>query len=662
MTDTLITNVQQGIIDEVSDAALDVIIQDYLNNPNNGFMDQETVTTIVTDATCTIVTIGFDSTTGDPIEDCVYLDSTSITHIDTTALISVLEWKQTYLEGVKGDAWRTVGQLVITDGNSPNYPLVEFKDILYDFDTTSALDYEITGDATSAQTLYVGDNPGNDSTGTYSGYISDGAGADTIVSNASYLLIGHDTGLGFTTRSLLRFDLDNLPVINEGIDVISAKLWVKRDAYTTSAANLNIYKMLKSNDVGEMSGTATEGLCSWNNQIVGATAPEDIPWSVAGTGADDRETTPTDSVVVTGPNTWMSFEVTVDVRHMVDSTANYGWILTTDDEVSDTDLGILSELAAAGSRPYLELEVYNAPDMGSTYIKFEFPNSSKIEGVIYQPGITGCQDYNGLTNHIFLGFYIGYSENGIDWSYIADANSGIYDATANVELVPDFTDDQIEAESNPFMYSGSCPLPTENIQEIFFGQTVEAKYWCIYFVDIYETLEQYGQGWEVGYSGYTASIADLRFNQVQEHGKLVVVESLPASSIDGDLTYAQNTSDSISLIAQDVWGNLGAPLCIIPKSFNETKILVNARIELTAACQIRIVARHSTSGSIIATLDDFTASAAGIYTMQGAWIVDREYSEILHYSDKSRVHFEGKYPAGGDQTPYIVSTFWVSYK
>ena len=143
MTDTLITEVQQGIIDQIVSSALDVIIWDYLNNPDNGFMVQEEIETITVDASCTVVFFPDTSTT-----DCIFLDSTTVTWIDTTSSLTVEEWKDIYLEGTYNDAMKTQEKIAFLDSNSPNYPLTDYEHILFNFDTEDSLNYPMSPDTT----------------------------------------------------------------------------------------------------------------------------------------------------------------------------------------------------------------------------------------------------------------------------------------------------------------------------------------------------------------------------------------------------------------------------------------------------------------------------------------------------------------------------------
>ncbi len=150
MTDTLITDVQIALIDEVDSTALNVVIWDYLNNPNNGFMDQEELITIIDATACTVVytPTGFDATSVD-LTSCVFIDTTETTFIDTTSLWTVQQWKNLYLETTNNDAMKTLDRIAYTDSRSPNNPLVDWNNDLYSFDTTSSVDFSITEDSTS---------------------------------------------------------------------------------------------------------------------------------------------------------------------------------------------------------------------------------------------------------------------------------------------------------------------------------------------------------------------------------------------------------------------------------------------------------------------------------------------------------------------------------
>ncbi len=119
-------NQSQLGFDTIDTTALNVLIQDYLETPDNGYM-LETVEEWNDDTTSYVTYV---------------TDSTSPT-------ITVLEWKELYLEQTLNQSYLQNGQISIRDSNSPNYPLINFKDKLFDFDTTTSIDYSILADATA---------------------------------------------------------------------------------------------------------------------------------------------------------------------------------------------------------------------------------------------------------------------------------------------------------------------------------------------------------------------------------------------------------------------------------------------------------------------------------------------------------------------------------
>ena len=151
MTDTLITDVQQGIIDQLDSTALNAIIWDYLNNPDNGFMDSEQVVVVTDATTCTLSypEIPDDATSAiDTTAECIFIDTTTVTSIDTTSLWTVEEWKDVYYELTFNDAMKTIEKIGFLDSNSPNNPLTGYEDILFNFDTSESLDYPMSPDTT----------------------------------------------------------------------------------------------------------------------------------------------------------------------------------------------------------------------------------------------------------------------------------------------------------------------------------------------------------------------------------------------------------------------------------------------------------------------------------------------------------------------------------
>ena len=148
----------------IDTSELDDIINDFLMTPDNGFLPSEEEYRITTDEICDYEYAGIDATSGDIIQpyppdstsnfayyDWVCVDQTNVltTVIDSTSpSITVLQWKQLYLEETYQDMFNDQTQIGISDHNSPNYPLVDFKGIIFDFDTASSVDYPITPDTT----------------------------------------------------------------------------------------------------------------------------------------------------------------------------------------------------------------------------------------------------------------------------------------------------------------------------------------------------------------------------------------------------------------------------------------------------------------------------------------------------------------------------------
>ena len=124
ISDVILYLAQQDAIDfsVVDTAGLDDVINDFLLTPDNGFLPATEEYSIITDEVCDYVYAGLDATSGDIIEpyppdstsnfayyDYVCVDQTNVvtTVIDSTSPdITVLQWKQTYLEETYQDIQR----------------------------------------------------------------------------------------------------------------------------------------------------------------------------------------------------------------------------------------------------------------------------------------------------------------------------------------------------------------------------------------------------------------------------------------------------------------------------------------------------------------------------------------------------------------------------
>ena len=129
--------------DTIDTAALDNLIQLYLETPENGYVTEE----------FTYLDTGSDSTANP------YYDTTSevtVTYDSSSPNITVLEWKELYLEETLNQMFLETGSISIRDINSPNYPLVDFKGNVFDLDATTSIDYTITPDTTGDIELRAG--------------------------------------------------------------------------------------------------------------------------------------------------------------------------------------------------------------------------------------------------------------------------------------------------------------------------------------------------------------------------------------------------------------------------------------------------------------------------------------------------------------------------
>lgn len=125
IVDYLFEQQQEGF-NTIDTTALDALILEFIETEENGYM---THTESQWDA-----------------------DSTSYINVlvdSTAASITVLEWKELYLEEVYNQSFIQNNQIAIRDSRSPNYVLVDFRDTLFDFDTNESINYAI--DSTSVE-------------------------------------------------------------------------------------------------------------------------------------------------------------------------------------------------------------------------------------------------------------------------------------------------------------------------------------------------------------------------------------------------------------------------------------------------------------------------------------------------------------------------------
>ena len=104
------------------------------------------------------------------------------------------------------------------------------------------------------------------------------------------------------------------------------------------------------------------------------------------------------------------------------------------------------------------------------------------------------------------------------------------DTTSIVESI--ITSDEQEAIDNCFSIVQDCPIGAQAVEEVVFTDTaVEAKYWRLYLVDLLPVLERFDL--DAGYTGYTASISHLRFQQFREHGDQMFDKTIDTIKTEG---------------------------------------------------------------------------------------------------------------------------------
>jgi hypothetical protein len=170
------------------------------------------------------------------------------------------------------------------------------------------------------------------------------------------IIAGDDSGVGdLIYRTLIKIDIANVnPQIGGPGDIISAKMKL----WCFAAADFVGYSLYKVN-------------AEWHEAIEARVALTGDPtwlasrhylsnWEVAGCNGirADREGTATDTVNISGDSVWYKFDITQDVKSLIDNYDNYGWILVADNEESGSNgmnfFG--SKLFDDGQRPYIEIE------------------------------------------------------------------------------------------------------------------------------------------------------------------------------------------------------------------------------------------------------------------------------------------------------------------
>jgi len=179
-----------------------------------------------------------------------------------------------------------------------------------------------------------------------------------------------------------------------------------------------------------------------------------------------------------------------------------------------------------------------SPDTtGDIYIQFEYPKAEKIDGMYFQGGINGVDDYGTLTDHNIIAFYLAYSHDEETWHYIHQNDTygyltDTYTDTTALNVTQDIvvTTTKQSAIDDPMWYDQEWPIDDETVIPFRFPLSIEARFWRIYVVDLEVFLDSIGEG--AGYTGYTASFSHLRFEQYKQHAEELITESVSVATVD----------------------------------------------------------------------------------------------------------------------------------
>jgi len=166
------------------------------------------------------------------------------------------------------------------------------------------------------------------------------------------------------------------------------------------------------------------------------------------------------------------------------------------------------------------------PVSDEVYLEYRYAVAQKIDGFFFQAGEDGAQVYGAdSTASVILAGYISYSNNETDWVYVK--NGTLNQAGDSVGII---TTDEAEAKAAPFIFDFPTGFEFREIVNIRFNNiSVEAKFWRFYPVDLLTYLTSIGK--ESGYTGYTASMSHMRYQEVKTHGSVVVTQTLPGNAI-----------------------------------------------------------------------------------------------------------------------------------
>jgi len=241
------------------------------------------------------------------------------------------------------------------------------------------------------------------------------------------------------------------------------------------------------------------------------------------------------------------------------------------------------------------------------FIQYELPASEKVDGMYIQLGLNGVQTWPVVGGGAFIGYYIAFSNDSLSWTYIT--NDLPMDSTSSQTNPIITTDLQTAIDNHFFTGQPTDAILPQVVEDIMFTDTaIEAKYWRIHFVDIEENVDGYGIG--AGYTGYTASVSHLRFEQIREHGEAVLNLSLDLSKLKG--AYASGDSAGTT-------GNSGSGwFTTVEQDFyftghREALFTTTARVWADASTDFRI--RVNNEGGGWTVMDTVTGLSGGYATL-----------------------------------------------
>lgn len=265
---------------------------------------------------------------------------------------------------------------------------------------------------------------------------------------------------------------------------------------------------------------------------------------------------------------------------------------------------------------------------GDIFIQYEFPVAEKVDGMYLQLGDNGCNTFGSLTNVSMLNYYIGYSSNGTDWKYITNAEQ--IDTTTTIQSI--LTSDQEVAKDQCFAVTEDCPIANETANPIAFANTaIEAKYWRLYMVDLLPYLQRIGES--SGYTGYTASISHLRFDQVRVEGENLFDETVERVKTTG--TFSSGNVAATTSASGAGWFT-SATFTIESQGLGQLSTHLSGRIYADSTAEFRLQVQENAAASWV-TVDGWEFFEEGNASLHDAREIVNPNSDLAPFTMKYRL-------------------------